>query len=404
MRDTLRRKRVWCLQLGFALIIVWFAQGILIEKAQLSSVIQAGKLAAEVHNDPRPVVIDRPPLRFIKDSNPSFSAVAVDSDHNMLVVTDENLFRILEYDRRDNTPPQARLTEPKRIISGTNTKAEMMCGVYIDPKTQEIYALNGDTQSWMPVFTPDARGNASPSRALRIPGHPFQMAVDEEKQLIYMSIQSDNAIEVYRKQADAEEKPLRTIKGNDTRLADAHGLVIDTKNKLIFVSNFGNVKLRGRDGGYGKFEPPSITVYPMEASGNVKPLRVIQGPKTTLNWPAHMALHQERQELFVANDADNSILVFRATDDGDASPLRVIKGPKTGIKYPPGLALDEKLNELYVANMGSPSITVFSATADGDAPPLRTIRGGPPGAVGLMIGNPGAVGYDSKRDQILVPN
>ena len=86
MRDILRRKRVWCLQLAFALIIVWFAQGILIEKAQLSSVIQAGKLAAEVHNDPRPVVIDRPPLRFIKDSNPSFSAVAVDSDHNMLTV------------------------------------------------------------------------------------------------------------------------------------------------------------------------------------------------------------------------------------------------------------------------------------------------------------------------------
>ena len=64
----------------------------------------------------------------------------------------------------------------------------------------------------------------------------------------------------------------------------------------------------------------------------------------------------------------------------------------------------KKLNELYVANMGSPSITVFSVTAEGDAPPVRTIRGGPPGAVGLMIGNPGAVGYDSKRDQILVPN
>jgi len=62
------------------------------------------------------------------------------------------------------------------------------------------------------------------------------------------------------------------------------------------------------------------------------------------------------------------------------------------------------LGELYVANMGTPSITVFPVTATGDVPPLRTIRGGPANAVGLMIGNPGAVGYDSKREQILVPN
>ena len=35
---------------------------------------------------------------------------------------------------------------------------------------------------------------------------------------------------------------------------------------------------------------------------------------------------------------------------------------------------------------------------------LRTIRGGPPDHTALMIGNPGAVGYDKKRQEILVPN
>jgi hypothetical protein len=133
-------------------------------------------------------------------------------------------------------------------------------------------------------------------------------------------------------------------------------------------------------------------------------VRIIQGPKTLMNWPAHMVFHEERQELFVANDADNSILVFRGSDQGDAAPIRVIKGPKTGIKHPPGLALDAKLGELYVASMGTPTITVFPVAANGDVAPLRTIRGAPAGAVSLMIGNPGAVGYDSKREQILVPN
>jgi len=353
----------------------------------------------------KPVVIERPPARFIKDPNPSFSAVAVDSDSNMLVVSDENMFRIMEYDRRTSTPAQARLTEPKRVISGTNTQAEMICGVYIDPKTKEIYALNGDTQNWMPVFSSDAKGNVAPNRALNVPGHPFQMAADEEKQLLYMTIQSDNKIVVYRKQAEGAEKPVRTIEGLDTQLEDPHGLALDIKDKLIFVSNFGNADIRaGRGERYGKFDPPSITVYPMEGSGNVKPLRIIEGPKALLNWPAHMVFSEERGELFVANDADNSILVFRATDQGDVAPTRMIKGPKTGIKSPPGIALDSKMGELYVANMGTPSITVFAMTASGDVPQTRTIRGGQADDDGLMIGNDGAVGYDYKGDQILNRN
>ena len=68
------------------------------------------------------------------------------------------------------------------------------------------------------------------------------------------------------------------------------------------------------------------------------------------------------------------------------------------------MSLDTKNGELWVANMGNFAATVFPITADGDVAPVRVIRGGPENQVGLMIGNPGAVGYDSKRQQILVPN
>jgi hypothetical protein len=54
--------------------------------------------------------------------------------------------------------------------------------------------------------------------------------------------------------------------------------------------------------------------------------------------------------------------------------------------------------------MGNYDVSVFPLAANGDVAPLRTIRGGPAGAQGLMIGNPGAVGYDRKRQEILVPN
>src|SRR5437016_8002382 len=141
--------------------------------------------------DRKPITIDRAPQRVIKDQYPSFSAVAINAEDNMLVVTDENLFQILEYDRRENTPPQARLPEPKRIISGINTHAEMMCGVYIDPVTKEVYVLNNDTQNWLPVFPRDARGNATPSRYLAAPRSDFGVSVDEEKQEMFLTVQHE---------------------------------------------------------------------------------------------------------------------------------------------------------------------------------------------------------------------
>jgi DNA-binding beta-propeller fold protein YncE len=373
-------------------LMVWLTHGIL-------TMGQTGQTG-----DRKSVVIERAPLRFIKDPNPSFSGVAVDSDHNMLVVTDENLFQILEYGTKENTPAAAKFSEPKRIISGTDTRAEMMCGVYIDPKTREIYVMNNDTQSYIPVFGPDQKGNAAPTRYLAgVRG--FGIAADEERNLLYMTNQS-GTISVFPKNYTTTTRPIRRIEGDDTLLEDPHGITLDTKNKLIYVSNFGNADLGSADGRgrYGKFEPPSITVYPLDGEGNIKPVRRIQGPKTLMNWPSHIVLHVERQELFVANDADDSVVVFKATDQGDVAPIRVIKGPNTGIKHPPGIALDEKLGEIFVASMGNASVTVFPVNANGNVKPLRTVRGGPIGSVGLNIGNPGAVGYDSKRDQILVPN
>ena len=117
-----------------------------------------------------------------------------------------------------------------------------------------------------------------------------------------------------------------------------------------------------------------------------------------------IVVNEERGELYVANDMDHSVLVFRVTDSGDVAPIRKLKGPKTRLLNPTGVALDLKNNELWVSNMGNHSASVFPLTADGDVAPKRTIRGGPEDEKSLMIGNPGAVGYDTKRDQILVPN
>jgi DNA-binding beta-propeller fold protein YncE len=156
--------------------------------------------------------------------------------------------------------------------------------------------------------------------------------------------------------------------------------------------------------GTGKFDLPSVTVYPKDAEGNVAPLRVIQGPKTQLSWPTGISVDPDRGEIYVANDIGNSITVYSATAGGDAAPIRVLKGPKTLIKNPTGVFVDTVNDELWVANFGDHSGTVYRRTASGDTPPLRTVRSAPRNTSASFINNPFAIVYDSRREEVLVPN
>jgi len=109
----------------------------------------------------------------------------------------------------------------------------------------------------------------------------------------------------------------------------------------------------------------------------------------------------ERQELYVANLMDNSILVFRATDSGNAAPIRVLKGPQTGIDHPEGVFFDEKNQEIVVSNWGNHAATVYPRTAVGDTAPIRKIRSAPEGVGSPQLSHLGGMSYDTKRDEIL---
>jgi DNA-binding beta-propeller fold protein YncE len=369
----------------------------------------------------RTAVATRKPLSTMKDPRNAFSAIFVDPIRNEVIMGDENNFTLLVYDRLENTPARAALSEPKRTIQGHETFLEFICGVYVDPKTGEIYAINNDTLRWMPVFAPGARGDAKPLRKLATPLAAFGIVADEETQELLMTIQNDHAVVIWKKTAKDQDAPVRLLQGPKTMLADPHGIALDPKAGLLYVTNWGtSADWRGRDvigargpnwpsrgsiiPGTGKFGPPSITVYRKDAHGDIAPLRVIQGPRTQLNWPTSIAVHPDRGELFVANDTGDSVTVYRADATGDAAPIRVIKGPRSMVKNPLGVTLDLVNNELWVANFGSHSATVFPVDASGDPVPKRVIRTGRPEDPAPTLANPHTIAYDSKRDEILVSN
>lgn len=398
---------------------------------------------AEEEANPKPARADtagsttdfskRKPVRMIRDPYASYSAVAVDPNNNEVVMTDENLFSILVYDRMANTPPSATMTEPKRSIGGLKTKIEFQCGLYIDPTNGDIFAVNNDTVDTLVIFSRQMKGNVPPTRELRTPHGTFGIAVDEAAQELYLTIQHDSAIVVFPKMAEANTAPVRLIQGDKTRLADPHGIALDAKNGLLYVTNHGSVhqvkESAGRGGaeagrgagrvrgkphwplsmddaipGSGKIVPPSISVYPKSASGDAAPVRVISGPKTQMDWPTGIAVNPDNGEVYVANDGGDSVLVFSADAGGDAAPIRVIKGPKSKVSNPTGVYFDAKNHEVWVANFGNHTATVYKPDANGDAAPLRLIRSAPENRPVPGMGNPHPIAYDSKRQEILVPN
>ena len=345
------------------------------------------------------------PLRTIRDLDPGYSAIAVDVRTDEVILQDNNLWSYRVFNRMDNTPPAARFTEPKRIVQGDKTELQFNNGLYVDPKTSEIYSVESDTGDKMVVFSNDSKGNVPPKRILHTAHRIYNLAVDEEKEELFATIEYPSEVMVYDKHMGGEDLPIRRLSGDRTGLDAPHGIAVDEKNQLLYVNTWGHHS-NFTTPGTGRYDMPAIKVYPLYASGNMAPLRVIQGDKTQLDWPAAMKLNPETGELYVANDIGQSILVFRniATAQGNVAPLRVITGSKTRLRNPTGVALDLKNHEVWVSNLGNASATVYPLMADGDVAPLRVIRSAPEGKKSLLFGRTTAVAYDPTREQILTPN
>jgi DNA-binding beta-propeller fold protein YncE len=403
-------------------------------------------------------MIDRAPT-WHHDPDPydAFSGnVAVDTVRNEIVVQSPR--KLLVYDRQANTPPAATLTEPKRMIAGPKTQMSDNCGLYVDSENGEIYTISNDISDLMTVYGPGAKGDVEPVRKLITPQTVYGLAVDDESHELFMAIGHPPAVFAFSKAAKGNNPAKRILEGSHTKLAYPHGVTVDSKNQLMYVVNNGAVadsqdglawrrwpitipgspdplwgvpcnrtpgidceyggewyrkfegnvyKFVGRATvipGSGRFDPPSITVYPLKANGDVAPIRVIQGPKSQLNWPMNLTVDSEHGEFFVANAGGSSVTVYRSTDNGDVAPVRTLKGPRTGLKNPVGIYIDNKNDELVVSDVRTHAASVFRRTADGDTPPLRVIRSGPVGVDAPALGRVTGISYDSKRDQILAPN
>ena len=167
-----------------------------------------------------PNVAARMPIHTIRDPYAGFAAIRVDPVHNEVVLMDEFKFNIYVYDRLAVTPASAPQTTPKRFIGGGKTLSRYNSDGYVDTRTGDIYIVNNDSEPGMFKFPRTAEGNVEPALELLTPYGAFGMTVDEERGEVFLTIQHDGAIQIYKKGAKDEENAVRLIQGNRTRLAD----------------------------------------------------------------------------------------------------------------------------------------------------------------------------------------
>jgi hypothetical protein len=388
------------------------------DSSSLTSIVQANESEGDCSDMGIPEVStseakvlggDIVPVRSVQDPYPSLHSVAIDSENNRVLMSDSNRGSLLFYERTSEGDATS-IAISRWQIRGPATGMMFVAGVTLDPAAREVFAVNNDIGDRMEVFPYDQNGNVKPKRVLSVPHGSWGVSLNRQRDEIAISVEHVNTVVVYRRTAAGAEAPLRSIRGPKTGLSDPHGIAFDSTNSEIIVANHGNwaplTRAESSEGELkgGHFQAPSITVYPAEATGDVGPARTIHGDHTGLNWPMGIAVDAVHDEIAVASYGSDSINVFRRTDNGNATPIRVIRGSQTGISGPMGIAIDLQNDEYWVTNYRDHSAVVFSRTAQGNVSPKRTLRNAPVGTPTVGFGNPGAVAYDSKRGEILVPN
>jgi DNA-binding beta-propeller fold protein YncE len=354
-----------------------------------------------------------PPTAAVMDPWPTFDGIAVDGENGIVAMSDENRHGLLIYDTTMGSTTSPKVTSPRGWVLGPSVKLGFVAGVTVNPKRKEVIVTNNDGGG-VEVFSYDANGDTRPVRSLTVPHQSWGLSLDVDRNELAVTSQQYQGISIYSADDAGVVRPKRTIRGMETKLEDPHGVFLHGERDEVFAANHGNwTEMRSYAGDEpafpgkyipGRFQPSSIRVYKASATGDVPPIRTLQGDRTKLAWPMGITIDKPRNELLVANYGSNSILVFPVTAEGDVAPGRFIGGPKTGIVGPVGVAVDTKRNEIWVANYGDHTAVVFDRLASGDVAPKRIIRNAPAGTPTTGFTNAASAAYDPKREEVLVPN
>lgn len=257
---------------------------------------------------------------------------------------------------------------PVQDISGDQTGLNDVWAVAVDA-LHNIYAANyqGNYGGDLTAYAAGSNGNVSPSATIDGPTSYDQMIKPSGIGLdatgnIYAGAWDSSSISVYPPGSNGPTTPIRYIEGSYTGLFFPSCLTV-TADGTMYVTNWG---------------AKSVTIYAPGSNGNVPPIQTISGSKTGI-FDANAVAVDRHGKIYVSSSPVGSatgccVMVFDKHANGNVSPIRTISGSLTQIDNPYGIAVDADEN-IYVSENATNSITVYAKGANGNVAPVRVITG-----------------------------
>lgn len=277
---------------------------------------------------------------------------------------------------------------PTVTIAGAATGLSQPEGVAVDANYIYVANYEGATGNSVRIFALNASGNASPVAVISGSNTGLAncegIAVDANN--IYVVNESAvgaafGTVTVYPKMTNGavtsgNVAPTSTIGApngapiNYTGLDDPFGIAVDSNYIYVTVP----------DGGNGGYDGGAVSIFPLNATGNVAPAITLVG-LAAFHGPIGVAVNSANLYLTNENSADNgtlngaAILVIPLAGlSSNSVPSVIVAGSNTGLAGTNGIAVDA--GNIYVRNASTDSLTVYPlSTTGGNVAPSATTSG-----------------------------
>ena len=236
-----------------------------------------------------------------------------------------------------------------------------MHDIRYDAVHDEIFVANPFAEAIM-TFRGSANGEEAPIRKIQGPhtqmeGQTDRLDIDTVHNEIF--IPDHEKILVYPRDGNGDVAPLRVISGPDTQLKEVESLAVDPIHNVIVAAGarpeFAITAGQSED----EEAQGALLIFRRTDQGNVKPIGVIQGPKTRIVRVNQIQIQASKGWIVIAQPGKYEeaepegvfVGVWSIHDNGDVPPRWIIGGPKSTMKKPRGVALNPKYKELIVADM-----------------------------------------------------